>query len=403
MIYYEWPMIDNNLTKKVYASVETPYFVFYPEIYQNNLDKFMNAFRSRYSNLMLGYSFKTNNLPELIQLAKENGLLAEVVSKEEYDLALSYGFHETEIIFNGPGKKENDIREALIGGSQVNLDSIEEVNIAINLAKENSSLNFKVGLRINYYPEKNTRSRFGIFVDTEDLKDALLKINDVDNLVINGLHIHTSYDRSLISYKCRLDLIFGIIRDYNEFLALEYINLGGGFYGEMPNELKLQFNANVPTFDDYAELICSEMKKFFQDESVKLIFEPGIALVGNTMHYVCEVLSVKMGFGKGVANTNGSIQVVKPTMHNLNMPISLIPKDLKKSVTGIFDIGGYTCLEHDIMYKGYDGQIGVGDLLIFENVGAYTTVLKPSFIRGMPKIIQIGRNEWNIIHENRPI
>ena len=41
---------------------------------------------------------------------------------------------------------------------------------------------------------------------------------------------------------------------------------------------------------------------------------------------------------------------------------------------------GYTCLEHDVMYRGFQGTLAVGDYVIFGNVGGYSNVSKPPFI-----------------------
>ena len=45
------------------------------------------------------------------------------------------------------------------------------------------------------------------------------------------------------------------------------------------------------------------------------------------------------------------------------------------------DPTGYTCLEQDILLPAYEGMLAVGDYIVFENTGGYSTVLKPPFIR----------------------
>ena len=41
---------------------------------------------------------------------------------------------------------------------------------------------------------------------------------------------------------------------------IEYIDIGGGIYGELPKS----FDINAPTFDDYAEAVCEIMKNEFK-------------------------------------------------------------------------------------------------------------------------------------------
>ena len=43
-------------------------------------------------------------------------------------------------------------------------------------------------------------------------------------------------------------------------------------------------------------------------------------------------------------------------------------------------MGGYTCIETDYLYRGYQGKLAVGDFVVFHNVGSYSLVMKPPFI-----------------------
>ena len=44
------------------------------------------------------------------------------------------------------------------------------------------------------------------------------------------------------------------------------------------------------------------------------------------------------------------------------------------------DFVGYTCLEQDVIYSGYNGNLGIGDIVEIYNVGGYSIVDKPPFI-----------------------
>ena len=43
-------------------------------------------------------------------------------------------------------------------------------------------------------------------------------------------------------------------------------------------------------------------------------------------------------------------------------------------------MAGFTCIESDYLYRGYNGPLAVGDMVVFDNVGSYSVVLKPPFI-----------------------
>jgi diaminopimelate decarboxylase len=86
---------------------------------------------------------------------------------------------------------------------------------------------------------------------------------------------------------------------------------------------------------------------------------------------------------------SGSIYDIKPTLNARNLPLEVIHAEDGRSprLTGRFDIVGYTCMENDVLFRGFEGTLGVGDYAVFQNVGAYTNVLRPPFIRECPPML----------------
>ena len=54
---------------------------------------------------------------------------------------------------------------------------------------------------------------------------------------------------------------------------------------------------------------------------------------------------------------------------------------------------GYTCLEYDILYRGYTGLLDVGSSVIFDNIGSYSNVLKPPFIHPDVPMIEYRKSD----------
>ena len=75
--------------------------------------------------------------------------------------------------------------------------------------------------------------------------------------------------------------------------------------------------------------------------------------------------------------------------HLKQLPISVFHRggEIKKVEDATFV--GYTCLEHDHIYEGFSGELAVGDLVQFRNVGSYSNVFKPPFILPNCAMIQI--------------
>jgi diaminopimelate decarboxylase len=46
-------------------------------------------------------------------------------------------------------------------------------------------------------------------------------------------------------------------------------------------------------------------------------------------------------------------------------------------------------MEHDLLFGGAQGTVQVGDWTVFDNAGAYTTVMKPPFIRAQVPVLAI--------------
>ena len=60
------------------------------------------------------------------------------------------------------------------------------------------------------------------------------------------------------------------------------------------------------------------------------------------------------------------------------------------------DIVGYTCIEGDVLFRGYSGSISVGDMIIFKNCGSYSVVMKPPFILPDFPIVNVVGNETKL-------
>ena len=77
-----------------------------------------------------------------------------------------------------------------------------------------------------------------------------------------------------------------------------------------------------------------------------------------------------------------------------NLPIKRYEYGIKKTTVLNARFVGYTCLEQDVLYKGYSGDISNGDYILFGNIGGYSLVDKPPFI--MPDCPMIAIKSENI-------
>jgi diaminopimelate decarboxylase len=360
--------------------------------FRSNYQEFLNSFQQVYPNVKIGYSYKTNYLPKLCKLAYSWGAYAEVVSQMEYDLAVKLGVSNHRIIFNGPLKRDRDLSNALLQGSLVNLDSLREVSILKEVAANYPDKAFTVGLRCNFDINTDRISRFGFDVSNGDLEDAFSTIQGLPNCSVAGLHCHFSTShRSVESYALRAQKLLELVKLFFPEQPPKFVNVGGGFFGKMPPELSRQFDNEIPSYQAYAKAIAPQVAaQFTQDNFPELIIEPGVALVADIMKFTAKVVGIKTVRSRQIALLAGSIHNTKPTGSDKIPKIEVYKCDNDTSsdrISGTIDLVGYTCMEHDCLYQGYQGDIAVGDYVVFDNMGAYTIVFKPPFISPNPAIV----------------
>lgn len=374
---------------------------------RENYRKINYAFQSRYNKFIIGYSYKTNYLPYLCKELSKLGAYAEVVSRLEYDLAIKIGVEPNKIIFNGPLKTREDIFYALNNRSLINIDSYYEIEFVKNYCKENPREQVKIGLRLNFDISENgvsplveghEVSRFGICVANFDFNNLMNELKNIHNLKIVGLHGHFSTSRRKVSsYSKIAKTLCDIAKEYS--LDVEYIDIGGGIFGEVPRSL-IDY---APTFDEYAEAVCTIMNQEYPREGKQpyLILEPGIAMVANTFSFVAKVIGVKTIRENHFVLVDGSVHNIKPTMHKKNLPMRILRQnDEKSNEQKKFHVVGYTCLEKDYLARDLNEEIPViNDYMIFENVGAYTIVFNPQFIKERPAIVAHDKNEMFVVRK----
>lgn len=375
-------------------SIKTPCFILDQSKLTENISCLKKALEENWSNFIIGYSFKTNSLPWLINFFKEKGCYAEVVSKVEYELAKEVGYNINHIIYNGPIKEKRSFLEAANHDAIINIDSKRELNWLNEL---NDTKQYAVCLRVNYDLEKycpgetqcgSEAGRFGFSYENESLKHAIHMIRNMKNVKLKGLHFHTSTKtKSVAVFKSHANIACKLKNEYD--LNLKYINIGGGFFG---------MKDGAPSFNDYISSVTNILKQEFEPTKTWLIVEPGASLVSSPFDYLFQVTDTKINLNSNFVVTNGSRIHVDPLFKKNSYVFSRHPiriRDIKEQI-----IVGFTCIENDRLFKIYDGQeFCVNDYIILHNVGSYTMCLSPLFIEYFPSVYLAHNNKLELIRE----
>lgn len=389
------PLYSMEMTGNSYLPLQTPCYILDVEELKRSINGFQYALSLNFQKFRVGYSVKTNSTPYCIKKAGDFGAYAEVVSYDEYALALLCGFTPERIIYNGPMKSKETFLEAVECKAVVNVETKREL---LWLKELDANRTYEVGLRLNINISRvseedadgdNDNSRFGFSDETGEFLDAVNFINGLPNVKLAGLHIHrTAHSRSIRFYERSIAFACSIIKKYN--LKIDYLDVGGGYFGIFPDK---------PTYRQYSDAFFNVLKANSL-ENVCLIVEPGNALVASCFSFLSEVIDAKqVEKDTWFITTDGSRNDVDPFFRKsgyLDEELySQSTPTVKKQI-----ISGCTCLEYDRLFTMENKPLlSVGDRILYHNVGAYTMCLTPMFIRYLPDIYAFEDSGYKLVRE----
>ena len=385
-------VINSTVIEGLRKEYGEAFYLLDSEQFRTNFLELKEAFSSIYPNLNIAYSYKTNYTPKLCKIVNELGGYAEVVSEMEMELALRCGVEHSRIIWNGPIKDKEKMSEFLLAGGTVNIDSISEAECIKELARTTDKV-LSVGIRCNYDVADGVISRFGFDVNGEDFKKVLEIVTTTPNLHFINFQCH--FAKRQIEYwparaKGMVELLdrVGVIP--------ERVDIGGGLFGKMADSLKAQFTSQIPDYKEYAKAAATVFAEYFEGKEKKpeLIIEPGSAVVGDCMKFVGTIKTIKNVRGKYFASVLGSQKNI--SMTGINPPMEVVHMSEGQEYEGV-DLVGFTCIEGDVLYRNYTGELAVGDAIVISNCGSYSLVMKPPFILPNFPVLDICGDEVEVI------
>ena len=389
--------LDKGQVSSLVKEYGSPLYIFHVDEFKENYLNLLNTIRTYYPKYNIAYSYKTNYTPKICKVVKDLGGLAEVVSDMEFKLARKIGYDYQRIVYNGPVKGEG-LFEQLQNGGVANIDSLDEMAAVVEFAKNNPENDIHIAFRVNIDIGQGFISRFGLdaYEDERAEKNCELcrafeMAKTAQNISVVGLHCHIGRSRNIEAWKNRVRIMFTLIdRYFNK--TPEFIDFGSGMNSVMEPTLASQFGGHIPTFSEYAEVIGTAMMEKYgklpEDEQPVLFTEPGTTLISGCMTFLATVETIKTVKGKTYITFDCSGGNMGDICHLKNLPITVYHNGGELRTVKDASFVGYTCLEHDHMYEGFEGEIAVGDTVQFRNVGSYSNVFKPPFI--LPNCAMIG-------------
>lgn len=374
-------------------------YILNSNIFETEYDLLLKQFYLYYNRVNIAYSFKTNYIPDFLNIVKNRGGYAEVVSIMELELALKVGFEPSKIFFNGPFKHQKETLDYLRLGVLVNVDSYDEFKWIEEYAN-NSKINCRIGIRLNFNLI-DTPSRFGIDINDMNLLKIINLCNSSKYISLESLHYHYA-SRELSAWKiCIEKLILFLSKiDTKIYSDLQYISLGGGMFSRMNEYLEKQLPFDIPSFSQYAENSIKYLSNWLKTQNLlcinspEILIEPGTALASKAIDFIVEIVSVKNINNTIYINTTGSKYNINPSPNRIDSPLELLHYNTTKTMSvSNAKLCGYTCIESDIIHNNFNGEISIGDLIIFKEVGSYSVVMKPPFILPDVPIIEFDKKK----------
>lgn len=395
-------------TVEIAKQFGTPLFVFNEDKIRQNFRNMRAAFKKHYEKIEICFAYKSNSLLSVLQVLKEEGAYADVVSEGEYYKALNVGVDSDKIIFNGNNKSRREIKKAIMFNSIINADSLNEIEMIIEEAKiinkpANICIRVNPNVSVDIIDEFSTgikKSKFGVDIDNGDAIKAFESAVNSEYCNVKGIHAHIgSQIEKSEGYKLSAEKIMDFCGKLKQklHLDLEYINLGGGY------AIPFEYLDKCDTFEDFANVITAIIKEKVEEYNMKepfLLIEPGGSLIGNTAITLMSVGTVKQKENKKLAALNGGADILLRATQGWYTYRAECANKMNESRNCLYDLVGPLCYEGDI--TAHDRKLPKleeNDIIAFIDTGAYTVSLMNHYnCRLLPAILMVNsKGEIKII------
>lgn len=377
----------------------TPCYVYSRAALTQAFENFNAGFKG--SNHLVCFAVKSNPSLAILNLFAKLGAGFDIVSGGELARVIAAGGDPAKVVFSGVGKTADEMRAALEAGIFCfNVESASE------LARLNDIAGFMgkvapVSLRVNPNVDAKTHpyistglknNKFGVAY--EDALDIYLQAAAMPNIAIHGVDCHIgSQITELSPFLDAFDRVLALVGALEKNgIHIQHIDLGGGigicYSDETP-----------PAFTEYAKAMLAKLGK----RDIKLVFEPGRALVGNA-----GVLLTKVEYLKHTATKNFAIvdaamnDLMRPALYDAYHAIEAVKPRVAN--TRNYEIVGPVCESGDFL--GHDRELALaeGDLLAIMSAGAYGMSMSSNYnTRPRAAEIMVDGDKCTVIRQREKV
>nr|WP_240473409.1 diaminopimelate decarboxylase [Ferrimonas senticii] len=334
---------------------------------------------------LICYAVKANSNLAVLNLLARLGSGFDIVSGGELARVIEAGGDPAKVVFSGVGKTHEEIAEALqLGIHCFNVESEPELARISAIASE-LGLIAPISLRVNPDVDAQThpyistglkQNKFGIAMERAEA--VYLQAQALPNLKVIGVDCHIgSQLTSLAPFLDALDrLLLLIDRLADHGMVLEHLDVGGGLGVNYQDE-------QPPLPSDYAKAL----KQRLQGRNLKLVMEPGRAIMANAGVLLTKVEYLKQGEERDFAIVDAAMNdLLRPALYSAwQAIIAVAPRD---QPTRSYDIVGPVCETGDFLGKDRQLALQMGDLLAVRSSGAYGFAMASNY-NSRPRVAEV--------------
>ena len=375
--------MQTNELKKA-AEFGTPLYVFHEEELQETTRRFQNTL-GKVAGLC--YAMKAN--PFLVKVMEPIVDRIEVCSMGEFAICEEQGVAPEKILVSGVLKKAEKLNAVLdkYGNScMYTAESLQQFELLKNWSAEHRQ-------EISVFPRLTSGNQFGM--DENVLIQTIRMSRSNEWVEVEGIQFFSGTQKTSVK-KLRRELTY--VDAFIQRLETEE-----GFRVK-----ELEFGPGLPVFyfqgDDFDEVsFLAEFSEMLSEmtSQVKLTFELGRSIAASCGTYMTSVVDAKVNKKQNYAIVDGGIHQLVYYGQSMAMkhPYCHVLPEKQEGETMDWNLFGSLCTVNDILVKQMPVRnLTVGDVIVFENTGAYSTTegIALFLSRDLPKILL--RKEDGEIH-----
>jgi diaminopimelate decarboxylase len=397
---------ESTPLSRIAAQFGTPTYVYSKAALTENFDAFASACAGR--DALVCYAMKANSNLAILDLLARRGAGFDIVSGGELLRVIAAGGDPSKVIFSGVGKSVEEMRLALSHDILCfNVESIPELH-RLNAVAGAMGKTARISLRVNPNVDAKTHpyiatglkaNKFGVAFD-----DALATYRaaaSLPHLEPVGIDCHIGSqlldDAPLLEALDKLIEIIDALAAEN--IVLHHLDMGGGIginYGETDDDAPV-------AVADYLARVFARVDAWraekYAGQPIKVIFEPGRAIVGDAGVLLTKVEFLKPGAEKNFCIVDAAMNdLMRPALYQAWMDVRPVtPRD---AAPVIYDVVGPVCESGDWLARERALAIEQDDLLAITQAGAYGFTMASNYnTRGRAAEVMVDGDQVHLVRQ----